>query len=281
MKKNILQIHYDDASRKMLDPGFTPLEIVGNPRPDWREYWGIRNYFLNNVLNEDEYYGFLSPAFRNKTHLSAEQVEVFMENNPGHDVYTFSPMIQEAACYLNVFEQGNRHHPGLIGVAEAFSSSIGLSVNLKTLVNDFRTTVFCNYIIAKPVFWEKWFTINERLFEIAENKQGRLGEQLTAVTDYSKAQVQMKVFMMERTASLILALSPELSIAAYDINAMPMSHPQFARYRKEMTILNALKIAYTSTSDSIYQHYFFTLRQEVLAACEPDYPHATRIDYLS
>lgn len=280
MNKNIFQIHYDDASRNMLDPGFISLEVVNNPRPDWREYWAIRNFFLGNTLNEDEYYGFLSPAFRNKTGLSAEQVNIFMENNPGQDVYTFSPMIQESACYLNVFEQGNRHHPGMVSVASSFFSSMEINVDLKTLVNDFRTTVFCNYVVAKPSFWQKWFAVTEQLFLIAEQRQSKLGEQLTAVTDYSKAQVQMKVFIMERIASLILGLSPELSIGAYDINTMPMSHPQFARYRREMTILNALKIAYMATSDSIYQHYFFTLRQEVLGACEPEYPHATRIDYF-
>jgi len=62
MTIHIQQIHYDEASRRMLDPHFIPMEIEGNPRADWREYWGIRNYFMENSLNEDDYYGFLSPA---------------------------------------------------------------------------------------------------------------------------------------------------------------------------------------------------------------------------
>ncbi|WP_016835288.1 hypothetical protein [Herbaspirillum lusitanum] len=281
MKKNILQIYYDEASQKMLDPGFTPLEIVGNPRADWREYWGIRDYFLNNVLNEDEYYGFLSPAFKHKTHLSAQQVEAFMENNPGNDVYTFSPMIQEAACYLNVFEQGNRHHPGLINVAKEFFASIDLSIDMETLVNDFRSAVYCNYVIAKPVFWQHWFAINERLFEISEQEKSHLSTQLNGTTAYSKGPVPMKVFMMERTASLILALASDLKVAAFDINAMPLSHVRFSPYRKELMTLNALKIAYIATSDSIYLQHFFSLRQEVLIRCEPDYPHASHLNYLS
>ena len=280
MKKNILQIHYDAASKQMLDPGFMPLEIPGNPRSDWREYWAIRNYFLENSLNADEYYGFLSPLFKQKTNLSAQQVEQYMDNHPGADVYTFSPTFEYSACYLNVFEQGNKCHPGMINVAQDFLDSIDLQVDFTTLINDFRSCVYCNYIIAKPVFWEKWFAITERMFEIAENQDGPLSVSLNEITDYGKSEVQMKVFIIERIASLVMALIPDLTVGHYDLNAMPWANVLYYPCRHEMTVLNALKIAYRESQDAAYLTQFYRLRQEVLSHCEPGFEAAPRHDYF-
>ena len=280
MKKNILQIHYDAASKQMLDPGFIPLEIAGNPRADWREYWAIRHYFLDNTLNEDAYYGFLSPLFGQKTNLSAQQVHHYMDCNPGNDVYTFSPSIQDSACYLNVFEQGNKCHPGMINIAQEFFDSIDLSVDFTTLINDFRSCVYCNYIIAKPVFWEKWFSITERLYEIAENEQSNLSTELNKLTDYAKSAVEMKVFLIERIASFIMALAPDLKIAHFDINGMPWGNVLYFPCRKEMMILNALKIAYLDSRDPAYLTHYYSVRQDVLMRCEPNYAAAPRLNYF-
>ena len=280
MKKNILQIHYDEASRRMLDPGFIPLEIVGNPRPDWREYWGIRNYFLDNTLNADAYYGFLSPIFHSKTGLQAHQVEAFMDSNPGADVYTFSPTMSDAACYLNVFEQGNRRHPDMLPITSALMGELGLDVDIRALVNDFRSTVFCNYIIAKPAFWDKWFAINERMFQIAEAGDSELARKLTANTDYGKSTVQMKVFIMERIGSLVMALMPELNVVNLNIGAMRVGNPMFYPCRDEMVTLDALKVAYQRSGDYAYLQRFRALRHEVLRRCDTEYFSEQAIDFF-
>jgi hypothetical protein len=271
MKINIFQIYYDDATKEQVDPVFIPLENHGNPRPDWREYWPIRNYFLANDLNEDELYGFFSPNFRNKTHLTGQQVHDFIIANPGHDVYTFSPFIQEAACYLNTFEQGSRHHPGLAYLADHFLKSIDIQVNFEDLVMDFSSSVYCNYFVAKPVFWKKWFAITENMFNIAEHKNNDLANELNNSTRYSKGPVDMKVFIMERVCSLILALDSGLSVASYDIAKMPWSHPLFYPYREELFTLNALKLAFAHTSDKIYLRQFQELRRRVFIKCDPFY----------
>ncbi|MFL9925549.1 glycosyltransferase [Herbaspirillum lusitanum] len=271
MKKNILQIHYDENSRRMLDPGFIPLEIVGNPRADWREYWAIRSYFLSQELNADEYYGFLSPIFHGKTGLQAQRVKGHMDANPGADVYTFSPTMSDAACYLNVFEQGNRRHPEMLPITVALMREVGLDVDIRTLINDFRSTVYCNYIIAKPVFWEKWFAITERMFDIAEAGGNELARKLTEITDYGKSTVQMKVFIMERIGSLVLALMQELHVVNLPINAMSIGNPMFYPCRDEMVMLDALKVAYQHSRDEAYLKRFTNLRHEVLRRCDTEY----------
>jgi hypothetical protein len=47
----IFQIFYDAQTKKSLDPDFLPLDNLENSRPDWREYWPMRNYLLNNALD--------------------------------------------------------------------------------------------------------------------------------------------------------------------------------------------------------------------------------------
>ena len=91
MKNKIFQIYYSEATQLQNDPGFIPLDNLGNERPDWREYWPIRNYLLNNQLDKDTHYGFLSPKFEAKTTLNAQKVVEFIGNDES-DVILFSPL---------------------------------------------------------------------------------------------------------------------------------------------------------------------------------------------
>jgi hypothetical protein len=268
---NVFQIYYDSTTQAQVDPLFIPLENTGNPRPDWREYWPIRNYFLEHGINKDELYGFFSPNFRNKTGLSGQAVYDFIAAHPGQDVYTFSPFIQEAACYLNTFEQGNRHHPGLLAVADRFLKNIEVQVDFESFVMDFTSSIYCNYFVAKPAFWEKWFSLTERLFDLAENHNDDLADQLNSATRYSKGPVDMKVFIMERICSLILALDREQSVANYDIAKMPWSHPLYFPYREELFTANALKLAYAHTNQIVYLRQFYELRRRILNKCDPQF----------
>src|SRR5882672_7607341 len=67
---HIYQILNHYTSRQELDPGFRVLDNSTNERPDWFEYWPIRRFLLNEALDEDAFYGFLSPKFKLKTSLS-------------------------------------------------------------------------------------------------------------------------------------------------------------------------------------------------------------------
>jgi hypothetical protein len=274
MKTNIFQIYYDAATHAQIDPGFIPLENPGNPRPDWREYWPMRNYLLANTLNENELYGFLSPSFHGKSLLTSAQVHEFINANPGYDIYSFSPLRQDSMCYLNVFEHGNRYHPGMVEVVDAFMRSIGVEIDYTGLVMDLRSTIFCNYFVAKPAFWEKWFAITERIFEVSEFEDSDLANRIKGLTEYrQKSPVDMKVFIVERIASMIVALDPTLSVAHFDIEKMPWSEITYYPYRNEMMTANALKIAYAQTGNKTYLRNFFELRNQIFEKCDPSYPN--------
>src|ERR1700735_12490 len=79
---HIYQILNYFTPREALDPGFLVLDNSSNERHDWYEYWPMRMFWRGEPLDEQAYYGFLSPKFRLKTNLAAAQVREFIERAP-------------------------------------------------------------------------------------------------------------------------------------------------------------------------------------------------------
>jgi hypothetical protein len=248
--------HY--TPREELDPGFEVLDNSGNERPDWFEYWPIRKFLLNQALDENTFYGFLSPKFKLKTSLSSADVREFiLAAGSAVDVVLLSPSIHNSAYYLNVFEHGDAEHPGLKSVAKALFDRLELFSDLDSLVSDSRNTVHSNYFIAKPRFWRAWLAINEKMYAIAETPGDALGEALCAPTTYrGAAHVQMKIFVMERVATWLLTSGSDFTAAVRD--------PFVARsriYKLPVAVMcDALKIAYATQGRSQYKDIFLLLR---------------------
>jgi hypothetical protein len=256
---HIFQILNHYTSREELDPGFEVLDNSANQHPDWYEYWPIRTFLLNESLDENAFYGFLSPKFKLKTNLSSSDVREFIAAAaPATEVVLFSPSIHNSAFYLNVFEHGNAEHPGLLRVAGDFFARIGHPQRLEELVSDSRNTVHSNYFIAKPRFWRAWLAITEQLYAIAESPGDPLGAELSAPTQYrGRREVQMKIFLMERIATWILITDPSFTARARD--------PFVARSRiyklPVAVICDALKIAYSTQGRGQYKDVFLLLRR--------------------
>jgi hypothetical protein len=248
--------HY--TPRDNLDPGFEVLDNSANERPDWFEYWPIRNYLLGTALNEDAFYGFLSPKFKLKTNLDAAAVHEFIRTAPANaDVVLLSPSIHASAYYLNVFEHGDAEHPGLLNTAGEFFARIGRPTQLSELISDSRNTVHSNYFIARPRFWRAWLALTEQLYSIAESPNDALGSLLRTPTHYrGSVGVQMKIFLMERLATWILCTDPSFLAWVRD--------PFAARSRiyklPVALICDALKIAYTSERRGQYKDVFMLVR---------------------
>ena len=256
---HIYQILNYFTPREALDPGFLVLDNSSNERPDWYEYWPMRKFLRGEPLDEQAYYGFLSPKFRLKTNLAAAQVREFIERAPADtDVCLFSPSIHNSAYYWNVFEHGESEHPGLADIAARFFARIDPASRLDELVCDSRNTVHSNYFIAKPRFWRAWLEVNELLFGIAEDPADRLGEALRTPTAYrGSASVQMKIFLMERTATWLLCRGASFRAQARD--------PFAARsriYKLPLAVVcDALKIAYSTQGRGQYKDVFLMLQR--------------------
>jgi hypothetical protein len=253
---HIYQIFYDGASKAQLDPGFLALDNCSNERPDWFEYHPIRKFLLDNKLEDNDYYGFLSPKFGSKTNLSATKVKDFIRDNEGVDVAIFCHFLDESAFYHNIFYQGEASHPGLIDISQRFAIAAGLNVDIRKLVTDSTNTIFSNFFVAKPIFWKTWFRIAEQLYHLAESqKEPALG---TATRHRGVVGIQQKVFLMERLATLLLSTSDSFKVAVYAPTELPMHFPKDI-VGHQAVVLDALKISYRRLKNKQYLDQYFVL----------------------
>jgi hypothetical protein len=259
---HIFQIFYSEDTRKMLDPGYIPLDNLSNERPDWREYWPIRRFLKNTELREGDFYGFFSPKFPERTRLSSEQVKQFIE--PDYDVVSFLYLFDQSCGFVNVFEQGEEHHKGLFSLTQKFLDDIGYGVQLDNAVMDSRHTIFSNYFVAKAAFWREWLHLSEKLFHIAEQgAPGRFKDELNASVRHGSLQVPAKVFIMERIASLMLATKPHWRIKPYNPFVLPPSVAIIGGFTLDLIILDALKIAYNTVRHPQYATAFAQVRESL------------------
>jgi hypothetical protein len=262
MTAHIHQIFYSRATQTQLDAGFTGLDNTANPRPDWREYWPIRQFLARESLVESDLYGFFSPRFRTKTGLSAEAVHRFIDaQSPDVDVVLFCPYFDQSACFLNIFEQGAYCHRGFLQVVKQAVARIAPGVSVDDLITDSRNTVFCNFFVAKPRFWRRWLEKCEVLFDIAERGADPFAQQLNADTTYYPQVAPAKVFLIERVASLMLVTEP-WRVSSYQSNRMPLGIELFTSLRRELLQLDALKIAFTVNADLQYRAAFIHSREQ-------------------
>jgi predicted O-linked N-acetylglucosamine transferase (SPINDLY family) len=271
---NLFQIAYSPESLAVIQPGFAVLDNMRNEQPSWFEYWPIRRFLLNEALDDNAYYAFFSPLFSAKTGLGAAQVRDFVERNQhAGDVFIFSPQPDMGAFFLNVFEQAETLDQGMIATYQAIASMTGFQIPIEDLIMDSRQVVFSNYFVAKPAFWRIWLSINEIIYNLAEDPANPVGKELCAPTNYrtpslGNEPIQRKVFLQERTASFILSMDSRWKGIRYDAFKTVKSISALARYELESVMSDALKIAYRETRDDKYIATYFELRaklQEALA----------------
>ena len=261
---HIHQIYYSTATREQLDPGFIPLDNLANTRPDWREYWPIRRYLLETPPKDDEFIGFFSPKFGEKTGLNAAAVQAFIARQPDDtDVILLSPFFDQIAGYWNIFEHGMSHHPGIFDTFKLAASELLPGVVLEAITTDSRNTVFSNFFVAKPAFWNGWLAKNETLFAIAEKDNSDLAVRLNAPVRYGKGEVQAKVFMMERMATFILATEPTWRVQVRDPLLVQIDS-LYRQFRLELICMDALKIASTIRHATEYREAYRHLRNQIV-----------------
>lgn len=261
-KIRLYTIVYSEQTALERDADTLILDNTENHRPDWREYWAIRNFLLYNKLDPNAYYGFFSPKFPSKIGLSAAGISKFIS---GHgkdiDVFTFSPQADMGTFFLNVFEQGETFDPGFMAASRMALDAIGLNVDLNNLVMDSRHIVFSNFFIAKKVFWERWLQLCETIFIECEAGESPLALSLTHSTTYPGG-VQRKVFLVERIASLMLKLEP-WEVKPYSTFKCAWSSLPTANFRHEAVVSDALKLAHNESSDVHYLDCFAEVRRRV------------------
>jgi len=265
-KLHIHQIFYSEKTRLENDPGFLGLDNLTNLRPDWREYWPIRNCLLNNKLVENDYYGFFSPKFKSKTNLNAEDVYSFINASADEpDVFLFSPFFDQAAFCHNIFQQAAAVHDSSSNALAQSAMLIAPSFNIDNIIMDSRNIVYCNYFVAKPAFWKVWLKSCELIFTIAEENTTILGNRLNSLTKHDNGKAPTKVFIIERVASLLLSTQKHWKVKAFNPWKLPNANSYAARYPDDLLLMDALKIAYNTQGYPEYLSMFTQMQDSIVA----------------
>jgi hypothetical protein len=262
MNNLVYQIYYSLETKDQNDKGFIQLENLTNERPDWREYWPIRNFLLNTELDEDTRYGFLSPKFGVKTKLTSRIVADFVKNDES-DIVFFSPFFDQTAFHFNVFEQLEAAHVGGLAVAQDCLKIIRPDVDIYSLIMDSRNTVYCNYFIANKKFWVTWFSYCETVFNIAESNDSDLARKLNTNVEHDGGNAPMKVFIIERMVSFILAVNKNLNVKFYNPMELPLCNAAMEEFKNELCVLDALKISFLASPLSNYAQEFEIRRRKL------------------
>lgn len=262
----IHQIYYSERTRAELDPGYLPLDNSANERPDWREYWPMRRFLLEQELEPDCYYGFLSPKFKQKTTLTAAAVHDFVrQRSNSADVISFSPFFDQMAFPLNIMELAAANHrcrDTFTQCAQLVAPGFDIERSVMTSLN----TVYCNFFVAKSGFWRQWLAKCELIFQLAEQGMSPLGQALNRVVTYGTASAPAKVFVIERVASLLLWSEKSWITQSYDTMLLPQASVRLLEVASapDLLILDALKIAYAESGAERYLTLYGHFRDKII-----------------
>ena len=257
----IYQIFYDEKTRLSNDSGFLQLDNSLNERPDWSEYWPIRNYLRSHILDANSYYGFFSPKFNSKTLLFSKTVNDIAKNS-NEDVISFSPYFDQAAYALNIFEQATANHKGIREHIFNIFNSLNSSIDVFSIVMPASKTIFCNYFIAKRDFWLEWLHTCEYLYTQAEDKNSVLYGSLNSLIPYGTSFYPVKVFIIERIASYLLFTNRKFTVKNFDPLSLPFSNSLVASNKDRLITLNSFKEAYSNTKSPQYIDAFYNSRMK-------------------
>lgn len=261
--KKIFQIYYDDKSFSELDENFIPLDNRRCDDSGWYEFLPIHRYLSANTLDDDHWYGFLSPKFTEKSKCDAAYVDGFLDRLPAQaDVAIFSPGWDQLCYFQNPWEQGEVWHPSLTEATQKFLVHTGRYADLQNLVTDVTTSVFSNYLIAKKRFWLEWKAMADDLLAYVA-LHPEYDRQLTSYGSVAH-QAPMKAFMQERMASYLLATSKFKTV----VTTVPHKRPIFRRIfpdgekdRKLLGLCDHFKRTYLETKNPAFLRAYQSTRK--------------------
>ncbi len=265
----IFQISYSPEIRATLDRGFETIGDEKNPRPDWYEYWHIRNFLISEKLDDKKFYGFFSPKFGEKTNLNSSDVFEFINENNEYDVILFSPYLDQIALFTNIIEQGWIAHPELKRVFHLLCKKYFDGLDHELMINTSADTVFCNYFVAKAPFWHRWFSICEDIYSSVENNNGPLSELITGNTRYKLGSAPVRTFVIERIATLILFFEKKWKVQNYSSHRTAVGKMSVAKSTNMLLALDALKSKFIHTGKFEYISSYLTIRNSMLNGFSP------------
>lgn len=256
----IFQLRPAETAQREYDHGFLPLTVTSEDG-HLREYLSIRQYLLSTPLETETYYGFLPADFHATTGLDSASVQEFIHQHNDHaDVIALSPFFEQTALTLNVVERAIATH----GNADAFTRCAALVAPGFRSQRDAMTstnTIHRNCFVAKREFWHEWLRQSEKLLRTVEDNAVHSAANQPRDTPTSP----ISALAIELVASLLLQSQPQWSVKCLH----PLARATIGDLQPDYIVLDALKIAYSSTGSQWYLQLYLQLRQRLLSRLAP------------
>jgi hypothetical protein len=151
----------------------------------------------------------------------------------------------------------------LLSCSQRFVDGANISIDLKSLVADQHSTIFCNFFVAKGKFWLTWLAYSEKLFALCEENSSQLANELNSLVKYKPNEsVAMKVFLIERMVTIILN-TEKFSSSCINNLVLPYSGTFLLPHHKKMVHCEALKQAYLKSGNHAYLDFFYEVAYEI------------------
>lgn len=254
----IYQAYINAQQQEFVCENAIPFDASGNCATGTREYELFRQIHADPANRDiDEPWGLVSWKFDYKSPIGLADFHRFACDAfaNGADCAFINPMIGNEAVYANVWEQGiHCAHTGIEKVAYFLQEEIGINV---ATVSDINTFAFCNYFIAGPAFWDRYFSFIENALTLldAEAASGsEIGQIYSGSGQYQRdASASMRIFVIERLFSTFLQQNPDLQVAAYTPTAADFDNKFGVRMGQMLWNFSRLKQRAVETDDlSLY-----------------------------
>ena len=271
MRLKLHQIWYRDEHKSELDPNLLSWDNRENLRPEWCEYWVMRQAARDFEHNFGDLTGFFSWKYRQKLNLEFSQIKSYIEAYPGADCYIFSPAVFQVAYYLNVWQQGEEWHPGITQKAQNLLHDLGYDIALENTIDHHLTIAYCNYWIGNRVFWSEYLKFMDGVFQYIEsalaNDQHNLWDVVHGTHGGERYVKHLPIipFLIERLFSVFVKLHPEFKIIAWQY-PLDMMQDRTQGAAGMIPLANWCKYMAAETKDEKYLKLFSAIQSEMRKA---------------
>ncbi len=210
----IYQIYYRAEQRRFLDPNCVPYFNEDDPNAELAEFSVFHREYLAKTLFSEEYIGFISWRFTEKTKIAIPTFTEFIESNPGYDVYFVNPYLCESLLFRNVWTHGEKRHPGLLNLSQEIFERAGYRINLRKMILDPDAVGYCNYWVGNSRFWDLYMNFCEPILEVINNKLSPSEKRLIEIANYFRPS-SFHPFIMERLFSTVLKTKKGIRFLRY------------------------------------------------------------------
>ncbi len=222
MKTRLLQNCIFDKHFAQVQRGFEPLDFRHNPEPGLREFQIFRELYANGSYKSADIVGAVSTRFQGKSLLDGIEVDSWIQDNPGYDVYVVNPFPQFAYTHKNLWQfSENTRDPNFTQKTQRVLDKAGLKYDLAAQGHHANNILSCcSYWFGNALFWEQY--MEEIILPILNLSEDDLGHELYSFLHETQDYYGVAAhgcgslpFVLERTVSIFIAKHPEIKALFY------------------------------------------------------------------